>query len=163
MVRLTTAIATAPCTLFVIPKSEMRRVLRTKHPFCDVFISYLLARNLQVEEDLIYNLCSSAEMRLARLLLRLAERGDHDAVHAFAKITQETLARMIGTTRSRVNTFLMRFRKRGLIRYTGKHDGVLKRMYELRVNTTRLAALVNEYPSTNVPRAPVHATIPRFR
>jgi CRP/FNR family transcriptional regulator, cyclic AMP receptor protein len=144
LVRGTTATATAPSTLIVIRKNEMRRVLLTKHPFCAVFISYLLARNLQTEEDLIDSLCNRSEVRLARVLLRLAEQGDHDKAHAFAEVSQATLARMIGTTRSRVNIFMNRFRKRGFIRYVGKYDGAVKRNDGLRINTSLLAAVLDK-------------------
>jgi CRP-like cAMP-binding protein len=144
LVRRTTAIAITPSTLIVIGKNEMRRVLRTKHPFCDVFISYLLARNLRSEEDLIDSLCNSSEVRLARVLIRLAEQGDHDKVHAFAEISQGTLARMIGTTRPRVNFFMKRFRKRGFISYTRKFDGTLKRNDGLLINTSLLTAVLDE-------------------
>ena len=143
--RRLTATAIAPCTLVVISKNEMSRVLRTRHSFCDVFFSYLLARNLRLEEDLIDNMCSSSEMRLARILLRLAEQGEQDEAHAFSEITQETLARMIGTTRSRVNGFMKSFRKRGLITYTGKYDGNVRRNDGLRVNADRLGALLDKY------------------
>jgi hypothetical protein len=84
-------------------------------------------------------------MRLARILLRLAEQGDQDEAHAFAEITQETLARMIGTTRSRVNLFMKSFSKRGFITYIGKCDGNPKRNDGLRVNADRLAAVLDKY------------------
>jgi CRP/FNR family cyclic AMP-dependent transcriptional regulator len=143
LVRRTTATTTVPSTLIVIRKSEMRRLLRTKHPFCDVFVSYLLARNIQTEEDLIDSLCNKSEVRLARVLLRLAEQQNLEKANAFAEISQATLARMIGTTRPRVSFFMNSFRKRGFIRYEGQFDGALKGNDGLRINKSRLATVLN--------------------
>ena len=143
LVRRTTATTTVPSTLIVIRKSEMRRLLRTKHPFCDVFVSYLLARNIQTEEDLIDSLCNKSEVRLARVLLRLAEQQNLEKANAFAEISQATLARMIGTTRPRVSFFMSSFRKRGFIRYEGQFDGALKGNDGLRINKSRLATVLN--------------------
>jgi CRP-like cAMP-binding protein len=144
LVRRTTAIATSPCTVFVIRKNEMRRVLQTKHPFSNIFISFLLARNLQTEEDLIDSHCNSSEKQLARVLLRLAEQENHDKTHLFAQISQGTLARMIGTTRSRVNFFMKGFRKRGLISYTKKSSATLKCNAGLRINKSLMAAALDK-------------------
>jgi CRP/FNR family transcriptional regulator, cyclic AMP receptor protein len=144
LVRGATAIATVPSTLIVVRKNEMHRVLRTKHPFCDVFISYVLARNLRIEEDLVDNLCNSGEGRLARVLLLLAEQADQDKSQAFAGISQQTLARMIGITRSRVNVFMNRFRKRGFIKYADKYNGTLKQNQGLQINTSLLATVLDK-------------------
>ena len=144
LVRRTTAIATSPCTVFVIRKNEMRRVLQTKHPFANVFISYLLARNVHTEEDLIDTICNGSEKRLARVLLRLAAQGDHDNSRVFAELSQGTLARMIGTTRSRVNFFMNKFRKRGLISYTHKTSASNHRVSELQINRSRMAATLHK-------------------
>jgi CRP-like cAMP-binding protein len=145
LVRRTTATTTVPSRLIVIRKNEMRRLLRINHPFCDVFVSYLLARNLQTEEDLIDSLCNKSEVRLARVLLRLAEQGKHQKADPFAEISQATLALMIGTTRPRVSAFMNSFRKRGFVKYVGKFDGGLKRNGALRINTSRLATVLNKY------------------
>jgi CRP/FNR family cyclic AMP-dependent transcriptional regulator len=142
LVRRTTATAIAPSTLVVIRKNEMRRVLLTKHPFCNVFISYLLAMSLQTEEDLINSLCNRSEVRLARVLLRLADKGDHNNACAFEGISQGTLARMIGTTRSRVNFFMNSFRQRGFISYGIEFDGALWRNDGLRINSHLLETVV---------------------
>jgi CRP-like cAMP-binding protein len=144
LVRRTTAIATSPCTVFVIRKNEMRRVLQTKHPFSNVFISFVLARNLQTEEDLIDSLCNSCEKRLARVLLRLAKQENHDRSHVLAEISQETLSRMIGTTRSRVNFFMNGFRKRGLISYDHKASATHNRTRGLQINRSLMAAALDK-------------------
>lgn len=118
--RMGTATAIAPTTILVIEKDEMLRVLRTEHAFSNQFIGYLLARNIRIEEDLIDQLCSSAEKRLARTLLLLAGFGKRKQPYCvLPRVTQETLAEMIGTTRSRVNVFLNKFRARGFIKYKG--------------------------------------------
>ena len=122
----------------------MRRVLQTKHPFADVFISYLLARNVHTEEDLIDAICSGSEKRLARVLLRLAAQRDHDNSHIFAELSQETLARMIGTTRSRINFFMNKFRKRGVISYSHKTSANNHRVSELQINRSRMAAALRK-------------------
>jgi CRP/FNR family cyclic AMP-dependent transcriptional regulator len=117
-VRMGTATAVTPTTLLVIEKDEMIRVLHAEHAFSDRFMSYMLSRNIRIEEDLIDQLFNSSEKRLARTLLLLARYGKEDQPHGVvAKVTQETLAEMIGTTRSRVNFFMNKFRKLGFIRY----------------------------------------------
>ena len=120
LVRMGTATAILPTTLLVIEKEEMVRVLHAEHAFSDRFVAYMLARNLRTEQDLIDQLFNSSEKRLARTLLLLARYGNQDQPHkVVAKISQETLAEMIGTTRSRVNFFMNKFRKLGFIRYNG--------------------------------------------
>lgn len=119
-VRMGTAAAIVPTTIMFIEKSEMARVLRTEHAFSDRFITHMLGRNLRIEEDLIDQLFNSSEKRLARSLLLLARYGKDDLPHSvIPKVSQETLAEMIGTTRSRVNFFMNKFRKLGLIKYNG--------------------------------------------
>jgi CRP/FNR family transcriptional regulator, cyclic AMP receptor protein len=119
--RMGTATAIAPTTIFVIDKNEMLRVLRAEHRFSNQFIGYLLARNIRLQEDLIDQLCSSSEKRLARTLLILAGFGKQKQPDCeLPRISQATLAQMIGTTRSRVNFFMNEFRKRGFIKYKGK-------------------------------------------
>jgi CRP/FNR family transcriptional regulator, cyclic AMP receptor protein len=118
--RMATAKAVTAVTLLVIDKKEMLRVLRAEPALADRFITYMLQRNIRTEEDLIDQLFNSSEKRLARTLLLLASYGkDHAPERAIPKISQETLAEMIGTTRSRVNFFMNRFRKMGFIKYNG--------------------------------------------
>ena len=120
-VRMGTATAITPTTALVIGKGEMVRVLHEEHAISDRFITYMLARNIRVEEDLIGQLFNSSEKRLARTLLLLARYGQRDRPRAvLAKISQATLAEMIGTTRSRVNFFMNKFRKLGFIECNGK-------------------------------------------
>jgi CRP/FNR family cyclic AMP-dependent transcriptional regulator len=119
-IRIGSATAIAPTTLLVIEKKEMSRVLHSEHAFSDRFISYMLSRNIRVEEDLVDQLFNSSEKRLARTLLLLARYGEEDKPQkVLAKISQETLAEMVGTTRSRVNFFMNKFRKLGFIKYNG--------------------------------------------
>jgi CRP/FNR family cyclic AMP-dependent transcriptional regulator len=119
-IRIGSATAIAPTTLLVIEKKEMSRVLHSEHTFSDRFISYMLSRNIRVEEDLVDQLFNSSEKRLARTLLLLARYGKEDQPQrVLAKISQETLAEIVGTTRSRVNFFMNKFRKMGFIKYNG--------------------------------------------
>jgi CRP/FNR family transcriptional regulator, cyclic AMP receptor protein len=118
--RLATATATEPTTVVAIPKEQMARLLHTEHDLADRFIEHLLARNIRVEADLVDQLFNSSEKRLARTLLLLARYGKPDEPHAVApRISQEVLAEMVGTTRSRVNFFMNKFRKMGFIEYNG--------------------------------------------
>lgn len=119
--RIATAVAVAESTVMRLEKSAMIAMLRDEPVFSALFISYLLGRNIRVEEDFVDQLLDSSEIRLARLLLRLAnlsEAGKPEAV--IPKISQETLAEMIGTTRSRVSFFMNKFRRLGLIAYGSK-------------------------------------------
>jgi CRP/FNR family transcriptional regulator, cyclic AMP receptor protein len=116
--RMATATAVTPVTALVIEDKEMFRVLHSESAFSDRFITYMLQRNVRIEEDLIDQLFNSSEKRLARTLLLLARYGDHDKPErALPNIPQETLAEMIGTTRSRVNFFMNKFKKMGFIQY----------------------------------------------
>jgi CRP/FNR family cyclic AMP-dependent transcriptional regulator len=118
--RIGAATATAPTTVLVIDKNEMIRVLHAEHEFSDRFISYMLARNIRIEADLVDQLFNSTEKRLARALLLLAQYGKNDQPQrVLPKISQETLAATIGTTRSRVNLFMNKFKKMGFIKYNG--------------------------------------------
>src|SRR6202165_5855616 len=120
LVRMGTATAVVPATLLVIEKNEMIRVLHAEHAFSDRFVSYMLSRNIRIEEDLVDQLFNSSEKRLARTLLLLARYGKDDQPGGLLpKVSQETLAEMIGTTRSRVNFFMNKFRKLGFIHYNG--------------------------------------------
>jgi CRP-like cAMP-binding protein len=115
---MATATTIAPTTVLVIEKNEMIRVLHAEHAFSDRFVSYMLARNIRVEGDLIDQLFNSSEKRLARTLLLLARYGKEDQPEGLLpKVSQETLAEMVGTTRSRVNFFMNKFRKLGFIQY----------------------------------------------
>src|ERR1700691_214710 len=105
-----TATAIIPTTLLVIEKKEMIRVLHTEHAFSDRFLAYMLSRNIRIEEDLVDQLFNSSEKRLARTLLLLAQYGKQDQPEKMLpKVSQETLAEIIGTTRSRVNFFMNKF------------------------------------------------------
>ena len=120
-VRLGTATALSECSLMRIEKKAMVDVLHREHAFSDMFVAYLLTRNIRYEADLVDQLFNSSEKRLARVLLLLAHFGkDGKAEVAIPKISQETLAEMIGTTRSRVSHFMNRFREMGFIRYNGE-------------------------------------------
>jgi CRP/FNR family transcriptional regulator, cyclic AMP receptor protein len=115
---MATATAIAPTTVLVIEKREMIRTLHEEHEFSDRFIAYMLARNVRVEADLVDQLFNSSEKRLARTLLLLARYGaEGQAEKMLPKVSQGMLAEMIGTTRSRVNFFMNKFRKLGFIQY----------------------------------------------
>jgi len=130
---MTTAVT--PTTLLVIQKEELLRVLHAEHELSDHFISYLLARNIRVEEDLIDQLFNSSEKRLARTLLLLARYGEQEQPdRILPRVSQETLARMIGTTRSRVNFFMNKFKKLGFLEYNGK----------IKVNKSLLTVVLHE-------------------
>src|ERR1700682_743240 len=121
-IRMGTATAITPTILLVIEKNEMIRVLHAEHAFADRFVSYMLSRNIRIEEDLIDQLFNSSEKRLARTLLFLPRFGKEDQPEGLLpRVSQETLAEMIGTTRSRVSFFMNKFRKLGFIQYN--NDG----------------------------------------
>jgi CRP-like cAMP-binding protein len=128
-VRLATATALTASRILVVPKRQMIRLLHQQHTFSDRFITHMLARNIRLEEDLIDQLFNASEKRLARTLLLLARFGKPDGPRrVLPKISQEVLAEMVGTTRSRVNFFMNKFRKLGFIEYNGGlkiHDGLL--------------------------------------
>jgi CRP/FNR family cyclic AMP-dependent transcriptional regulator len=119
-IRMATATTIGPSTVLVIAKEEMIRALHGEHEFSDRFIAYMLVRNIRVEADLVDQLFNSTEKRLARTLLLLASYGAADEPgKKVPKVSQEMLAEMIGTTRSRVNLFMNKFRKLGFIHYNG--------------------------------------------
>jgi CRP/FNR family transcriptional regulator, cyclic AMP receptor protein len=133
--RMGTTTAVTPTTLLVIQKGELLRVLHAEHLLSDHFIAYMLAHNIRVEEDLIDQLFNSSEKRLARALLLLARYGKQDQPdRVLPKVSQETLASMVGTTRSRVNFFMNKFRKLGFIEYNGK----------IKVNKSLLTVVLHE-------------------
>lgn len=134
-IRIGTATATMPTTVLVIEKGAMLRLLHDEPTFSGRFISYMLARNLRIEADLVDHLFNSSEKRLARTLLLLARYGDQAGnERKIPKISQETLAEMIGTTRSRVNFFMNKFRDLGFIEYNGG----------LTINTSLLGVVLHD-------------------
>ena len=134
-IRMGTATAITPSTVLVIEKNEMFKVLHEQHALSDRFITFMLARNIRIEEDLVDQLFNSSEKRLARTLLLLARYGEDDRPHALLrKISHETLAEMIGTTRPRVNFFMNKFRKLGFIKYNGG----------LQINTSLLSVVLHD-------------------
>jgi len=134
-VRLEAATAMTATTVRIIPKRQMIRLLHQQHAFSDRFITYMLARNIRIEEDRVDQLFNSSEKRLARALLLLARYGKSDQTHrVLPKISQETLAEMVGTTRSRVNFFMNKFKKLGFIDYNGG----------LKVNHSLLTVIVHD-------------------
>jgi CRP/FNR family cyclic AMP-dependent transcriptional regulator len=123
--RLASAAAMSDCSIVRLEKATMTRVLHDEPTFSEIFVSYLLSRTIRIEEDLIDQLFNSSEKRLARVLLLLAHFGKEGKPEpVIAKISQETLAEMIGTTRSRVSFFMNKFRKLGFIEYNGGLDGL---------------------------------------
>lgn len=118
--RMGTASAVVPTVALRLPRQEMLRILHEHSEFSDRFIAHMLTRNIRIEEDLVDQLFNSSEKRLARTLLLLARYGREDtATRTLPRLSQETLAEMIGTTRSRVNFFMNKFRKLGFIEYNG--------------------------------------------
>ena len=136
LVRMATATALSDCSIMRLPKHEMIRVLKEEPRFSEVFVTHLLSRNIKIEEDLVDQLFNSSEKRLARVLLLLANFGKPGQPESvIPKISQETLAEIIGTTRSRVSFFMNRFRKLGFIDYNGG---------SLEVHTSLLTVVLNE-------------------
>jgi CRP/FNR family cyclic AMP-dependent transcriptional regulator len=139
-IRLGTATAIAPTALQVIERNEMVRALHADHALSYAFLSYLLSRNIRLEEDLVDQVSRSIERRLARVLLLLAGKGNERKLHGFSGISQGTLAAMIGATRGRVNFFLNKFRKRGFIEYHRRLDA----NGGIQINTSRLAKVLRQ-------------------
>ena len=120
MRRMATATAMTPCTIVAVQKTEMVRQLHSQAEFAERFLTDMLTKNIRIEEDLLDQLFNSTEKRLARTLLHLARYSEAEATHrALPKISQELLAEMVGTTRSRVNFFMNKFRRLGFIDYDG--------------------------------------------
>jgi len=118
---LATAVAVTACTALKVKRDEMVRVIHEEHDFSDLFLKFLLARSMRIQADLVDQLFNSSEKRLARILLLMAEFGTPGEPEPFIpRISQETLAEMVGTTRSRVSFFMNRFRKLGFIEYKGR-------------------------------------------
>ena len=134
-VRLETATATMATTMLVVPKRQMIRLLHSQHTFADKFIAHMLVRNARLEADLVDQLFNSSEKRLARTLLLLARYGQGEKpLGKLPKISQETLDEMVGTTRSRVNFFMNKFKKLGFVEYNGG----------LKVNPSLLTVVVHD-------------------
>jgi CRP-like cAMP-binding protein len=117
--RVATATAMTECTILRVLRETMMRMLRNERALSDLFMAYLLSRNVRVEEDLVDQLFNSSERRLARILLLLTRFGKDGQQELVPRISQETLAEMVGTTRSRVSFFMNKFRKLGFIQYNG--------------------------------------------
>ena len=133
--RMATAVATSATVLLVVDKQQMLRLLHEQHALSDRFLAYVLARNIRVEADLVDQLFNSSEKRLARALLLLARYGKREVPHrVLPKISQEMLAEMVGTTRSRVNFFMNKFKKLGFIEYNGG----------LRINESLLSIVLHD-------------------
>jgi CRP/FNR family transcriptional regulator, cyclic AMP receptor protein len=143
-VRHETGTAITAATVLIIPKQQMIRLLHQQQEFSDRFIAYMLARNIRIEEDVVDQLFNSSEKRLARALLLLAHCGTPGKTHrVLPRISQQTLADMIGTTRPRVNFFLREFKQLGYIEY---RDG-------LTVNDSLRTVLQNDHVESDVPKA----------
>jgi CRP-like cAMP-binding protein len=136
-VRMGSATAITPSVVMLVAKQKMVRLLHKQHAMSDRFISHMLSRNIRIEEDLIDQLFNSSEKRLARTLLLLARYGKQDKpARAVPKVSQETLAKMIGTTRSRVNFFLNKFKRLGFIEYDGD--------VPLKINNSLLSVVLHD-------------------
>jgi CRP/FNR family transcriptional regulator, cyclic AMP receptor protein len=133
-VRIETATAMAPTSVLIIEKEAMARLLHEEPLFADRFLSHMLTRNLRIEADLVDQLFNSSEKRLARTLLLLARYGQPNPHQKLPRISQETLAEMIGATRARVNFFMNKFRKLGLIEYNGG----------LKINSSLLSVVLHD-------------------
>ena len=149
--RLATATAITACSALKIDREEMIRVMHEEHEFSDLFLKYLLARSMRTQANLVDQLFNSSEKRLARILLLMAEFGKPGEPSQYLpKISQETLAEMIGTTRSRVSFFMNRFRKLGFIDYNDRiqvHKSLLNIVLhdQLQGDTTEEASVLESY------------------
>lgn len=137
--RIATATAMVPSTILAVEKQDMVRQLHTQPAFADRFLTHMLTRNIRIEEDLIDQLFNSSEKRLARTLLLLARYGEPEVTHrVLPRVSQEVLAEMVGTTRSRVNFFMNKFRRLGFIDYNGG----------LKINNSLLSVVLRDGPPT---------------
>jgi CRP/FNR family cyclic AMP-dependent transcriptional regulator len=132
--RMSTASAMSDSTLLVVDKPKMQELLHREPTLADRFLTHMLARNIKIEEDLVDQLFNSSEKRLARTLLLLARYGKDDQPLRLPKMSQETLAEMVGTTRSRVNFFMNKFRDLGFIEYNG----------DIKVNSSLLTVVLHD-------------------
>jgi CRP-like cAMP-binding protein len=136
-VRMGSATAMTPSAILRVEKAQMVRLLHRQHAMSDRFIAHMLTRNIRIEEDLIDQLFNSSEKRLARMLLLLARYGKEDKpIRTVPRVSQETLAEMVGTTRSRVNFFLNKFKKLGFIEYDGERP--------IKVNKSLLSVVLHD-------------------
>ena len=136
-VRMGSATALTPSVILLVGKEKMVRLLHKQHEMSDRFIAHMLSRNIRIEEDLIDQLFNSSEKRLARTLLLLARYGKQDKPdRVVPRVSQETLAKMVGTTRSRVNFFLNKFKRLGFIEYDGDHP--------LKINSSLLSVVLHD-------------------
>jgi CRP/FNR family transcriptional regulator, cyclic AMP receptor protein len=151
---MATATALVVCTALRIERAEMIRLMNVEHAFSEVFLRFLLARSMRTQADLVAQVFDSSEKRLAKLLLLLAEIGEPgESEHLLPRITQETLAEMVGTTRARVSFFMNRFRTLGLIEYNGRIR-VLKSLLNV--------VLLDQFSELN-PETPPGSATPRVR
>lgn len=151
---LATASAISVCTALRIARGEMIRVMHAEHSLSEMYLKFLLARSMRSQADLVDQLFNSSERRLARILLILSEFGKPgEQEHWVPRITQETLAEMIGTTRSRVSFFMNRFRKLGLIEYNGR----------IRVNKSLFNVVLHDQFTERNPERPTGSATPRVR
>jgi CRP-like cAMP-binding protein len=132
--RMATASAMTACTIVVVAKPDMMQLLHARPEFADTFLRHMLSRNVRIEEDIIDHLFNSSEKRLARTLLLLARYRVPAAHRTLPKVSQETLAEMIGTTRSRMNFFMNKFRRLGFIEYNG----------DLKINNSLLSVILRD-------------------
>ncbi len=148
--RLATATAITACSALKISREEMIRVMHEEHEFSDLFLKFLLGRSMRIQADLVDQLFNSSEKRLARILLLMAEFGQPGEPEQYIpKISQGTLAEMIGTTRSRVSFFMNRFRKLGFIEYNGR----------IRIHKSLLNVVLHEeFTERPIERTPASAT-----
>jgi CRP/FNR family cyclic AMP-dependent transcriptional regulator len=151
---LATASAITPCAALSIERGEMIRVMHEEHALSEMYLKFLLIRSMRAQADLVDQLFNSSERRLARILLLMAEFDEPDKPeHLIPPITQETLAEMIGTTRSRVSFFMNRFRKLGLIDYNGR----------IRVHRSLLNVVLHDQFTERNPERPLGSATPRVR
>ena len=151
---MATASAITACTALRIERGEMVRVMHEEHSLSEMYLKFLLVRSMQTQADLVAQLFDSSERRLARILLLMAEFGEPGKPeHLIPPITQETLAEMIGTTRSRVSFFMNRFRKLGLIEYNGR----------IRVHKSLLNVVLHDEFTDRNPERPSGSATPRVR
>jgi CRP-like cAMP-binding protein len=153
-VHMATATAITACAALRIEREEMIRVMHQENSLSEMYLKFLLVRSIRAQADLVDQLFNSSERRLARILLLMAEFGEPDkSEHLLPPITQETLAEMIGTTRSRVSFFMNRFRKLGLIEYNGR----------IRVHKSLLNVVLHDQFTERNPERPPGSSTPRIR
>jgi CRP-like cAMP-binding protein len=151
---MATATAITACTALEIKREEMIRLMHEEHAFSEMYLKFLLARSMRTQADLVAQLFDSSERRLARILLLLAEFGEPGSPEPLIPpISQETLAEMVGTTRSRVSFFMNRFRKLGLIEYKGR----------IRVHRSLLNVVLHDQFTERNPERPPGSATPRVR